>query len=144
MILSKIISVPNNSNVCKKHLNSWVLNLLMVFNSIFGFPLDNIKDILKYLVFGDTLKGAFLVKANLQGAYLWGVDIEKADLTGAYLWLAFLEGANLQGAFLEKADLTGAYLQGAYLQGAHLQGAHLQGAHLQGAQGLNSQRNSPK
>ena len=133
MILSKFFTVPNDCIVCSKHLNSWVLNLLMVFNSIDGFPLDNIKDILKYLVFGDTLKGAFLVKANLWGAKLIDTDLTGADLKRTNLERAKLQGADLKRTNLERARLKGADLRGADLQGANLERANLYGANLERA-----------
>ena len=85
MIINKFFILPNDCTVCSEHLNSWVLNLLMVFNSIDGFPLDNIKDILKYLVFQDILKGGNLQRANLREANLWTANLQNANLQNADL-----------------------------------------------------------
>ena len=138
MILSKIISVPKEyCIVCKKHHDSFILNLLMVFNSIDGFPLDNVKDIFKYLSFRDTLRGAVLQYADLWAVDLSSLssrtDLREADLIGANLWGTDLRGAYLQEAKLQRADLREAYLQGADLRGAKLWEADLRGAKLQGA-----------
>ena len=81
----------------------------------------------------DSLRGADLRYADLQGAYLRGADLQDADLQGAYLRGADLQGAYLRGAYLRGADLRDADLQGAYLRGAYLRGADLRGADLQGA-----------
>ncbi|HMF05849.1 MAG TPA: pentapeptide repeat-containing protein [Methylocella sp.] len=108
-------------------------------------------------------RGADLRKANLENAYLEGVDFYQAKLQGARFFQAHLPGAelyqaHLQGASLDSAELQGgrlsraelqggwlfgaelqgailddAQLQGASLEGAHLEGASLKGAHLQGA-----------
>ena len=66
-------------------------------------------------------KGWQQMRAYLQGAYLWRANLQGADLQGAYL----------QGAYLRGADLQGANLQGAYLRGADLRGAVLQGAEIE-------------
>ena len=95
MILSKLISVPNDCRRCNKHLNSFILNLLMVFNSIFGFPLDNVNEILKYMSFRDTLKGADLRWADLRWADLRWAALDRVNLRGADLWGAYLQGAIL-------------------------------------------------
>ena len=54
------------------------------------------------------------MKANLEGADLYGADLEGANLTRADL-----EGANLEGADLTRANLTRADLYGANLEGAN-------------------------
>ncbi len=81
----------------------------------------------------DSLRGADLRYADLQGAYLRGADLQDADLQGAYLRGADLQGAYLRGAYLRGADLRDADLQGAYLRGADLRGAYLRGADLRDA-----------
>ena len=53
----------------------------------------------------DTLRGAYLWRANLWGADLRGANLEGEDLGGAYLSRANLGGANLWGANLEGANL---------------------------------------
>ena len=74
---------------------------------------------------GANLYGANLEGANLYGANLYGANLEGANLYGANLYGANLEGANLYGANLECANLKGAYLKDAYLEGANLKGAYL-------------------
>ena len=62
------------------------------------------------------LRGAVLVRANLNRANLGDASLRDADLTGAYFWKASLAGAdfrnaNLEGArYLETAAITGARL----------------------------------
>lgn len=83
---------------------------------------------------GETLEGALLVRANLRGAYLCGMDLiqailaladlSEADLSCADLALASLNGADLRGARLRGADLIDADLSDALLDGADLTGAH--------------------
>ena len=48
------------------------------------------------------------MKANLEGADLYGADLEGANLTRANLEGANLEGADLEGANLMRANLEGA------------------------------------
>jgi len=105
-----------------------------------------------------SVRGAYLLLANLQEADLRDANLQEAILQGAnlqeaILLLANLQGtdllsANLQGAVLLKADLRGAILayadlrdaclgdanlQGANLENANLEGAILRGADLRGA-----------
>ena len=61
------------------------------------------------------------MRANLNGANLYGAKLECAKLNGAKL-----ECANLYGANLECANLYGANLNGANLNGANLYGANLE------------------
>jgi len=62
------------------------------------------------------LRGAVLIRANLNRANLRDTSLRDANLTGAYLWQATLAGAdlrdaNLDGArYLETAAITGARL----------------------------------
>jgi hypothetical protein len=60
------------------------------------------------------------VRANLDGANLYGSNLDGANLYGANL-----DGANLYGANLDGANLDGANLDGANLDGANLDGANL-------------------
>ena len=65
------------------------------------------------------------VRADLEGADLFGADLRganlrRADLRGADLRRADLSEADLRGADLRRADLRGADLRGAYLRGADL------------------------
>ena len=76
---------------------------------------------------------AVLRGAHLPGAYLDGAKLRDADLAGADLTDANLDGAYLDGADLTRAVLRGAHLPGAYLDGADLTRAVLRGAHLPGA-----------
>ena len=73
------------------------------------------------------------IRANLQGADLWDVDLQRADLWGADLRDVDLQGANLRRADLRDANLWGANLQRADLQGANLRRADLWGADLRRA-----------
>lgn len=102
----------------------------------------------KKLKFSDGwvfLHGAWLSKANLNGARLRGAfllsaclekaSLQYADLRWAHLGFAALNGAelcytNLAGARLNAADLRGANLAGANLRGANLYHADLRGAKL--------------
>jgi hypothetical protein len=79
------------------------------------------------------LRGAHLVRTNLQRADLRGADLRGANLGRADLEGANLTGANLTGAVLRDADLTRADLTGADLTGADLTGADLTRANLTGA-----------
>jgi uncharacterized protein YjbI with pentapeptide repeats len=72
----------------------------------------------------------FLSQANLNGAYLNGVDMSEARLEGADLNEADLEDAQFISAHLEQAQLN------AQLQGTILNDAHLEGAFLTTAKGL--------
>jgi len=58
--------------------------------------------------------------AELEFAYLEGIDLRDADLTGAFLGEAMLERADLRGAILDDAYLGGASLRGANLEGHDL------------------------
>ncbi|MCI0712694.1 MAG: pentapeptide repeat-containing protein [Chloroflexi bacterium] len=71
-----------------------------------------------------TLKEAFLLRANLEGAILENANLQEA----------FLVYANLRDAQLAKANLQGAILGGANLQGADLFYANLQKADLKGVE----------
>lgn len=76
---------------------------------------------------------SILVRIDLQGAYLRGVDLSANDLKSADL-----RGANAQGAILRRtvmrlADLRRADLRRANLQGADLRGANLSEANLENA-----------
>ena len=84
------------------------------------------------------LKGADLVRANLQGAVLdeanlQGARLHQAKLQGADLYRANLQRADLRQAHLQGADLMHAKLQKAVLRWAQLHGTDLSGAQLQGA-----------
>ena len=131
MILSKFFVIPNDCKVCKKHINFWFLNLLIVFNRIDGFPLDNIKDILKYFDFRDTLKGAFLEGANLQKANLFEANLRGTDLQKANLFEANLEGVNLKHAYIQGSCLAWANLKRSNLRGVELCNVDLYQANLE-------------
>lgn len=97
-----------------------------------------------------SLRGVYLIMANLAEWDLSGADLRDANLSGADLTQSQLQGANLQGAQLidarlDEANLTKANLRGADLRGASffeavlscadlsdtdLRRANLQGAHL--------------
>ena len=74
------------------------------------------------------LRGADLVRADLETA-----DLREADLRGANLVRADLETADLSEADLRGADLRGANLRDACLRDVNLRGADLCGADLRGA-----------
>lgn len=76
------------------------------------------------------MRGAFLVRADLERADLKGADLSAADLRGATVIGANLEMAVLDNADLSKADLSGANLSEARLSGANLFMANLSGADL--------------
>ncbi|MBN1428728.1 MAG: pentapeptide repeat-containing protein [Anaerolineae bacterium] len=84
------------------------------------------------------LGGATLREAILQGAYMRGVNLENADLSGANCLAAVMRdarmrGANLKEANLERADLRDAEIECATMANANLLGADLRGANLQQA-----------
>jgi hypothetical protein len=70
---------------------------------------------------------------NLNGTYLWGVDLKHAHIEGAHLMGAYLGKAILYRAHLEEALLVNAHREGAHLEEAHLERAALIYAHLEGA-----------
>jgi hypothetical protein len=76
----------------------------------------------------DSLMGAHLAEADLQGAGLAAARLEGANLDGANLW-----GANLRGASLAGASLNDAYCGEANLEGANLEHAQLVRACLWGS-----------
>lgn len=80
-------------------------------------------------------RNAKLQCADLEGAYLQGVDLEPEEggNKGADLSYANLRGAYLKEAKLKCVDLRGAHLDGAKLRGANLEGANLNSADLRGA-----------
>jgi uncharacterized protein YjbI with pentapeptide repeats len=87
---------------------------------------------------GVDLRGAWLVKAQLQGARLFyaqmqGARLQGAQMQGASLWHSDLTGAHLDGAQMQAADLGNADIRGANLSGARMQGANLINARMEGA-----------
>ena len=78
-------------------------------------------------------KRAYLSRADLSGADLYGADLSRANLSGANLYGAYLSRADLSGANLSRANLSRANLYGADLSGANLYGADLSRANLSGA-----------
>lgn len=79
------------------------------------------------------LSGASLFDANLNGAWLSGVQLRRATLSDAHLDETDLDGADLRGAFLDRAELDGADLSQADLRGANLDRAILTNADLRHA-----------
>ncbi len=77
-----------------------------------------------------TLAGAYLPRANLTDATLWGADLTGAYLEDANLTRAALWGGNLTRARLDNADLTDANLVGATLKRVVLTNANLTDADL--------------
>ena len=80
-----------------------------------------------------NLRGAELVRHDLQGYFLGNADLQGAHLNEANLQGTELKSANLKGAKLQGANLQNAKLQGANLQGTKLKDVKLQGSKLQGA-----------
>lgn len=82
---------------------------------------------------------AFMVGLNLSGAAMHEADLSSANLEGAQLsgtklaW-AQLGGARLQGAMMERANLSQAFLNGADLQNAVLREAQMPEAGFERAQ----------
>jgi uncharacterized protein YjbI with pentapeptide repeats len=74
---------------------------------------------------GCNLRGAVLIRMDLQGADLHGADLSGAKLNLTDLSKADLKNAKLRGASLGGADLAGADLRGADLTDAQLAGAYL-------------------
>jgi len=87
----------------------------------------------KASLFGVNLSDAWLYYASLDDARLGGANLQRAVLVGAGLNKAYLKDADLSGADLYEADLTGADLRGANLKGANLTRVDLYDAKLQGA-----------
>lgn len=84
------------------------------------------------------LEGANLIRAHLEGAFLFGAHLEganliRAHLEGAFLYGAHLEGANLFESHLQGANLSFARLEEVNLIRADLEEANLSFAHLEGA-----------
>lgn len=97
-----------------------------------------IKNLLKEIAQGVSMKGANLSKiclrdAALERANLSGANLTRADLSGANLFDANLRGAEMLGGNLSGADLTGSDLQGVDFTKANLFGARLWHANLEGA-----------
>lgn len=87
------------------------------------------------------LSKAKLYKANLEDAYIPGINLTEADLRYANLKKANLSVARLYRVNMTNADLQGATLHKANLQEANLTGANLDGvdlnyANLTGVQGM--------
>lgn len=74
-----------------------------------------------------------LIGADLEQAFLPGINLSRAQLEKANLKQARLEGANLTEAKMESVNLRQALLEGTKLSGAHLTGANLILANLEGA-----------
>lgn len=64
-----------------------------------------------------------VVEAELQGAYLNGLDLEEAHLEKTNLERAEISGANLSGAFIKSANLCRADLSGSTLDDARILGS---------------------
>lgn len=85
-----------------------------------------------------NLSWAFLHQANLEGANLAEADLSFSQFDQASLARANLERANLQAASLRNANLSGANLFSANLQGSLLKDANFEGANLKSADLRNS------
>ena len=80
-----------------------------------------------------TLSTAYLQRALLHGAHLQRTLLILTHLEEAYLPKAWLHGADLFGTYMQGANLESVRLHGADLHRANMQGANLSDAHLQGA-----------
>ena len=78
------------------------------------------------------------IRADLNGADIYGLDLRGANLYGANLIRADLRVAYLIKADLREANLSGANLSGADLYEANLSGADLSGANLRLAKNIPS------
>jgi uncharacterized protein YjbI with pentapeptide repeats len=76
-------------------------------------------------------EAAVFEDAVLERASLEGAGLMDADLRRARMAFANLDGASMANANLEGADLLEARLENAYLGAASLTGANLMGAHLE-------------
>jgi len=84
---------------------------------------------------GAVFKECYLKGAKLNKAILYGVTFsENNSLDGAMLTEAQLQGSNLNGVSLNGADLSKASLEGVIWQRDTVQGVNLRNANLQGAQ----------
>lgn len=77
---------------------------------------------------GRSLKGAWLVEADLRRAQFKNTQLQWALLTSANL-----QGANMQYSNLHNADMVNAQMQGINFDSANMQEASMRGAKLQGA-----------
>ena len=98
-------------------------------------------------LFGASLFGAHVSKADLREANLRGADLSYADLRGADLSDANLAGADLYRATLSDANLTQTNLSYANLRGTGLREADLTDsvgwfAGMKRPEAVESQRNS--
>ena len=75
-----------------------------------------------------SLRGSILHKANMQHATFWGADLRNADLTNSEI-----RRSDMRWATLVEANLTGAVLQGADLSSAKLNDAILNGVRMRNA-----------
>lgn len=82
---------------------------------------------------GRNLKGALMINANLHNANFSGSNLADANLENANASGANFSGANLKDAILIGTDFTNANLTGANLKNAVLEGANLTGAKIAGA-----------
>ncbi|NWY99040.1 KCTD9 protein, partial [Loxia curvirostra] len=87
---------------------------------------------------GASLKGCNFedpsgLKANLEGQFLFGVDMEGSQMTGINLRVATLKNAKLKNCNLRGATLAGTDLENCDLSGCDLQEANLRGSNVKGA-----------
>ncbi len=76
----------------------------------------------------DSLRGA-----NMEGAHLEGADFSGRNLKDAVLKGADLRGSNFSGANLANVDLEGANAEGSNFSGANLKDTNLRGVNFKGA-----------
>ncbi|MFN8447432.1 MAG: pentapeptide repeat-containing protein [Anaerolineae bacterium] len=82
---------------------------------------------------GRNLKDAILKGANLRGANFSGANLVNVDMEGADCEDANFSGANLKDTNLPHVNFGNANLTGANFKNAHLEGANLAGAKIAGA-----------
>ncbi len=87
---------------------------------------------------GDSLRGANMEGAHLEGADFSGQNLKDAILKGANLRGANFSGANLTNVVLEDANAEGANFSGANLKDTNLKGVNFKGANLTGVNFKNS------
>ncbi|MDG2197280.1 MAG: pentapeptide repeat-containing protein, partial [SAR324 cluster bacterium] len=80
--------------------------------------LENIEVLAGDAAIQQVLKNKDCIGCNLAGAYLWKAELQGANLSGVDLTGAYLRGANLVGVNFKNAKLNGADLKGANLQRA--------------------------
>lgn len=90
-------------------------------------------ELVRFDLAGENLSGVDLGYSNLRGANLTGADFSGANLYRCSLADATIRGADFSGANLQWSDLTGANAAGADFSAAGMYGARLFGCNLSSA-----------